>query len=355
MDSGCTDFPPGHLSHASLNAFLLSHLRHVLWLALPMTLAGCILLPLPSDKPESAAAQPSRVETLVGANETEVMQRMGEPSYRFTHAGLDYFLYEAKGERQWLVLWHPFWWLAVVPPAAVGETKMSELPPPVSTASDVRVYCALLEFGADDSVQRVVTKARTYGRPGLPCTQVLRKDVAIEAFKTGLRARALDGNDIEAATQLSELFDDREPLYIVNERAAAARAAAAPSEAAWRKRAEQGEVEAQLRLYWNGAGPSPLTWLCRAADQGHLAARSRLASLHELGREGLPRDPVRAHLWYTLAGEQGQADAQDEATRLATQVLSSGQLEQARRLRAEWRAGQCEAVLQRWTQQMGPD
>ena len=85
----------------------------------------------------------------------------------------------------------------------------------------------------------------------------------------------------------------------------------------WRPLAEQGHVEAQVRLgfmYERGEGVpqddgEAVHWYRLAAEQGHAGAQSNLGTMYEYGR-GVPQDYEKAVRWYRQAAEQGSAMGQ---------------------------------------------
>ena len=93
-----------------------------------------------------------------------------------------------------------------------------------------------------------------------------------------------------------------------------------------RRRAEQGDVEAQFTLgtlysfsqilFANGgrAGPESdpaeaAKWYRLAAEKGHAIAQNNLGGMYAYGR-GVPQDDAEAVKWYRQAAEQGEAEAQ---------------------------------------------
>ena len=84
-----------------------------------------------------------------------------------------------------------------------------------------------------------------------------------------------------------------------------------------RKAAEQGEVNAQLKLgvmYYNGEGvPKNLQeaakWFHKAAEQGDAEAQYSLGMMYNYG-EGVPTNLQEAVKWYRKAAEQGDELAQ---------------------------------------------
>jgi len=105
-------------------------------------------------------------------------------------------------------------------------------------------------------------------------------------------------------------------------------------------KAEMGDAEAQLQLYWLPNEPERLTWLCRAADQGHPDAQYRLGLLHRYGNEGVRQDTVRAYMWYRLAASKGHHSALADA-QVPLETLTAGQAMEAEILLQKWEPGQC--------------
>lgn len=99
-----------------------------------------------------------------------------------------------------------------------------------------------------------------------------------------------------------------------------------------RAAAEQGLPEAQYELgllYRRGAGSIPpdaaaaARWHETAARRGHVLAMARLANMYRDG-VGVARDPVEAHVWYSLAVE-GKVSAARPLKRLIEKELSEAQ------------------------------
>lgn len=67
-----------------------------------------------------------------------------------------------------------------------------------------------------------------------------------------------------------------------------------------KRRAEQGDPEAQFELYFLEDAASP-KWLCRAADQGYKKAEMWLGRAFANGTSGFPLDNRRALVWYRRA------------------------------------------------------
>jgi hypothetical protein len=109
----------------------------------------------------------------------------------------------------------------------------------------------------------------------------------------------------------------------------------------WRG-ADKGDAEKQFKLYWQlPTGPENTRWVCRAADQGHPAAQSRLGFLYSYGSEGLPKDTAKALMWYQLSASNGSQDASSEITRIQ-QTLTADQYTRSQELLRDWQPGLCE-------------
>jgi TPR repeat protein len=89
----------------------------------------------------------------------------------------------------------------------------------------------------------------------------------------------------------------------------------------YRSEAEAGDADAQFTLavlYLSGlgtGGPEDMAeaanWFRRAAEQGHVAAQSKLGEMYAAGK-GVQQSDRDAVNWYRRAAEQGSADAQFE-------------------------------------------
>ncbi len=81
-------------------------------------------------------------------------------------------------------------------------------------------------------------------------------------------------------------------------------------------------------------------WYRRSAEQNYAPAQLKLGVAYVLGA-GVAKDVVQAHMWLSLAGEKGP-EAQAAAARQGRDELegkmTAAQLNEARRLAAEWKA-----------------
>ena len=99
----------------------------------------------------------------------------------------------------------------------------------------------------------------------------------------------------------------------------------------------------QYREYlWRAPGdPAGLPYLCRAADQGHPNAQIEVGRHFAQGNYGIQKDFRRAYVWYSLASNSGF----DTHLKLLVQDMTPKQINDAKRMLADWKPGQCEEDL----------
>ena len=115
--------------------------------------------------------------------------------------------------------------------------------------------------------------------------------------------------------------------------------------AAFKRSAERGDADAQFNLgamYHFGQGvpqdqAEAANWYQEAAERGHVGAQATLGVFYQSGR-GVPRDLVISQMWFTIAAMQGDELAEGAAQFNAV-LLSSSQIDHARRLAREWLEG----------------
>lgn len=113
---------------------------------------------------------------------------------------------------------------------------------------------------------------------------------------------------------------------------------------AWFRRAiEQDHVLAQFTLadaYRNGEGvpkdDGKAAWYRQAADQGYAEAGHRLGHLYDSG-EGVSKDAMMAYVWFSLAADQGNEQAQSHLEE-AREKMTPGQAVEAEKLLQEFSA-----------------
>jgi TPR repeat protein len=102
-----------------------------------------------------------------------------------------------------------------------------------------------------------------------------------------------------------------------------------------------GPYEDGLAAFKTGDYPAALRPFRLAAEQGNADAQFSLGALYRLG-QGVPRDYVKAHLWFNLAAAQGFEGAA-KARDAAAEHMTSAQIAEAQRLAREWRPKQAAA------------
>ena len=76
--------------------------------------------------------------------------------------------------------------------------------------------------------------------------------------------------------------------------------------------------------------------ITNAADQGLLDAQKQLGAMYFQG-EGVAKDVVQAHMWFSIAARRNDTSAQRYLTILET-VMDEAQIESAQALAAQWQA-----------------
>ena len=108
-----------------------------------------------------------------------------------------------------------------------------------------------------------------------------------------------------------------------------------------RKKAEQGEAEAQFGLgvmYDNGIGVpkdevEAVKWYRKAAERGNANAQYNLGVMYDNGT-GVPKDLVQAHMWWNIAGAKGNEVAKNNLA-IAEKQMTAEQKEKATDLARE--------------------
>ena len=92
-------------------------------------------------------------------------------------------------------------------------------------------------------------------------------------------------------------------------------------------------------------GPGPLQFLCNSADSGDTNAQYKLGLYFDYGIEGLPKDQMRAYVWYEIAAASGSHMTSASRAKQLQSVLSEEQVLQAKQLIRDWIPGWCEKDL----------
>jgi hypothetical protein len=112
----------------------------------------------------------------------------------------------------------------------------------------------------------------------------------------------------------------------------------------WKPLAEQGDVEAQIRLgylYFDGLGVNQdykegVRWFRKAAEQGAFNRYYNLGFLYENGGYGLPKDYVQAYMWYSLDIPLYRDDFNDIHRIRVMEKMTPAQITEGRQLAKEW-------------------
>ena len=75
-------------------------------------------------------------------------------------------------------------------------------------------------------------------------------------------------------------------------------------------------------------------WYRMAAEQGDAGAQYMLGVMYGKG-EGVPQDPVFAHMWFNLAGAAGFDGASDVRDTIE-KIMTRAELSEARKRAREW-------------------
>lgn len=106
--------------------------------------------------------------------------------------------------------------------------------------------------------------------------------------------------------------------------------------------AEQGNSVAQSNLgiiyQWGQGVPEDykksVHWDSKAAEQGHASAQYNLGVMYFHGK-GVPEDYVRAHMFFKIAGENGEKEGVKQRGLIA-ELMTLSQIAEAERLAREW-------------------
>ncbi len=93
--------------------------------------------------------------------------------------------------------------------------------------------------------------------------------------------------------------------------------------------------QAGKEAYYRGDYDTALKEWRPLAEQGFARAQNNLAKMYRRG-QGVPKDDVLAHMWWSLAAAQGHEPARKYRDRLA-EKMTPAQLADAQRLAREWK------------------
>ena len=111
-----------------------------------------------------------------------------------------------------------------------------------------------------------------------------------------------------------------------------------------RKAAEQGHIGAmvdmaQLNLFYKPTKDekTAILWYQKAADRGQPEAQFMIGSYHYSGKQGLPRDNVKAYTWWLLSAAQGHSLAKLMLEK-SKDKISKEEISKAKQLAKEWKS-----------------
>ena len=115
---------------------------------------------------------------------------------------------------------------------------------------------------------------------------------------------------------------------------AAAGFAQASDFAETKKKAEQGDADAQSNLgkmYANGDGvpkdsAEAVKWFRKSAEQGYAAAQHNLGVMYYNGT-GVIKNPAQAHAWWSIAGSRGFKEAKKNLVSLEKEMTAEQKAE----------------------------
>jgi len=249
---------------------------------------------LPVPQTSDRAVDHARLDSLIGASKMTVIDEIGEPTYRLTGVEGDFLIYRGYID-------------------STGVIFMLWVPVGIDVLDKDTLDCLRLEF--EDGTLRSYefrTRSMTYHdeipRKAPDCRRL---------FWTPEELRTLVPADKAPSISSDELL----------------------------AKAEQGDAEAQLRLYHaQHPDPSRLRWLCRSADQNYPYAQAELGRIYHIGLFGVPRDLRQAYVWYGLAIKNKPGGWRHEYLTVRS-ALSAEQRLEAESMLMDWAPGQCEREL----------
>jgi TPR repeat protein len=83
---------------------------------------------------------------------------------------------------------------------------------------------------------------------------------------------------------------------------------------------------------------------CPNADLGNADAQYQIGNLYNFTYGNPKRDPISAYVWYSLAADGGNLEA-EKYLRFVASELNHDQLEEAQHRLEHWKPGQCRSDL----------
>ena len=284
------------------------------------------------------------LDLIPGLTREGVISHIGQPPAELSDAEHSYLLYRGSWKYDDAVAL-PAPWFLLVPFVVAGTTGLLE-----DMARGQVCYRVVIDG------QRIARRVDIKSADSSECFNSFWTKGELKTIETNLRERATNG-DVEAARQIAVTFDDSQPLSQLEEDDFVARAiwldrlayrTSAPSkypEAGLGENTDHyqrkgASAKSLFRAYRKAVPPSPLVWLCRAADHGHPTARYELGKYFAESR----RNVSRALMWYGLSASTGSNVAVGEARALAM-TATNNEIRLAESLISSWQPGQCEKEM----------
>ena len=286
-------------------------------LAVLSCLAGCV--PVGSKHPVELADNQT-LDSLIGENKTTILTSLGRPDIALVGEKSSYFIYGGHGDEYQLLL------MVYVPVA--GQSY------PEGT-----LYCMLLEFDEGNIFRRY---------------EIERHSVIWSGVWSGIEKNISDcKSTFFSKDELKSLSTgDTEVDYLLKMRLI--------------DMAREGDSDAQWELYEKHLTGENVTWLCRAADQGHTSACNEIGLLYLYGSNDYRQfenvqieiDIPRSCMWFHLAGKADITELpqkKDSVLALApyatvelgrtANAMTDREIAKAEVLIRAWKPGQCERDL----------
>lgn len=261
-------------------------------MALLLSISGCTPIAVsvvdtwPDDFP-----QKNVLTELVGKHESEVLQKLGHPTYFVKRNDLFYFVYENLEDGTYIDMFFLV---------------------PVWGGSDNKLSCVLLKFDQHKLLQSY--------------------EVASASAATNRNNKMMSSPGYYEPITCQKLFRIiKDQVFYIDKCAY--------------ERIGYNLSAHEMYMQYERLAPNDLSrlkYLCGAADQGHPNAQIEVGRHFSEGVEGVPHDLRRAYVWYSLAM---WCFPDDSHLQLTKQKMTGHDITEAERMLDNWEPGHCEAEL----------
>ncbi len=311
---------------------------------------GCISFPVSSTSPvnETGLIDETTLESLIGLDQEEVSEKIGQPDYWGLRGDSYVLVYE--GVETWSTDIYlggigPFF----IPVFGKFDTDFTEV-----------FHCYVIEMDEFHAVQGSEIIVRSSG--GITSTEASYYtvdpivDCAEAVWEPDERDEILAMN-AAVAWEAQRKVDEE-----VMRKAAVAKEARRKADEEAMRMAKNGDGTAAYALYWQLSGERQTfaeawRWLCLAANGGHGEAQRSVGNRHrtltwqsEIERLGWLRDDVGiqqdnrvAYMWYTLADSSGDLSAIWMRASIESD-MAPDEIAQAEQMARDWKPGDCPSV-----------